>query len=198
MILQIPLLAQRPIARICLNSSADSLPLHSIPSALKLILIKCNNQSEFKDHIWKEKHLSPLGASGSSIWNIKERFLGITQRSHWNDQCCDVDIKHFGTLPKLNYSPESKAKLLFQGCLIVMEQLLEFQRLGPSSPKPFIFLRCKKKKKKLHPKMQIVFHEHSLLQFLLIHAFIYLLIKTSTAVYKTGEVHTRMRESWLS
>ena len=147
MILQIPLLAQRPIARICLNSSADSLPLHSIPSALKLILITCNNQSEFKDHIWKEKHLSPLGASGSSISNIKARFLGITQRSRWNDQCCDVDIKHFGTLPKLNYSPESKAKLLFQGCLIVMEQLLEFQRLGPSSPKPFIFLRCKKKKK---------------------------------------------------
>lgn len=46
--------------------------------------------------------------------------------------------------------------------------------------------------------MQIVFHEHSLLQFLLILAFIYLLIKTSTAVYKTGEVHTRMRESCLS
>ena len=35
-------------------------------------------------------------------------------------------------------------------------------------------------------------------QFGVIHAFIYLLIKTSTAVYKTGEVNSWMRESCLS
>lgn len=99
----------------------------------------------------------------------------------------------------------SKAKLLSRvksqtslpGLLNCNGATTEFQRLGPSSPKPFIFLRCKKKKK-LHPKMQIMFHEHNLLQLLLIHAFIYLLIRTSTAVYKTGEVHTWMRESCLS
>ena len=144
-----PLLAQRPIARICPNSSVDSLPLYSIPSALKPILIKCNNQQNLRTTYERRTLISTW-----SLWVFNFKYQSKISRHYtkislkWPMLWCWY--KALWDTSKAKLLSRVKSQTSLPGLLNCNGATTEFQRLGPSSPNPFIFLGCKKKKNSMN------------------------------------------------